>query len=64
MHDGVYPREYLGKSLIDILSDIDVTVEQFDKICDEFTNKEIFEISNDGSIIKRNNKSLISKIIY
>lgn len=64
MHDGIYPREYLGKPLIDILNEIDLTIEQFDKICDEFTNKELFETSNDGSIIKQKNKGLISKIIY
>ena len=64
MHDGVYPKEYLGKPLIDILNEIDLTIEQFDKICDEFTNKELFETSNDGTIIKQKNKGLISKIIY
>ena len=40
MHDGVYQR-ISGKPLIDILNEIDLTIEQFDKICDEFTNKEL-----------------------
>ena len=45
MHDGVYPKEYLGKPLIDILNEIDLTIEQFDKICDEFTNKELLKLA-------------------
>lgn len=44
-YDGEYPDIYLGKRLYDILGDIDVTTEEFDKICYKFTNKELFEVS-------------------
>ncbi len=59
--DGKYPIFYLGKPLKKILSDIEMTVEEFDKICDKFTNKDIFLCNNDGKLIKDENKSLIKK---
>lgn len=35
-HDGKFPKEYLGKKLLEILEDIDMGVITFDKICDKF----------------------------
>lgn len=56
---GKYPEKYLGYSLEEILKEIDCTVEEFDNICDEFTNKELFKCDNSNNIIKRQDKSLI-----
>lgn len=50
--DGKFPWSYLGKSLDDILEPLDLTVEQFIKICDRFTNKKIFQRNADGSLKK------------
>ena len=59
--DGKYPSSYLGKSLKQILSHIDMSIEEFDSICDKFTNKEIFLCNNKGELIKDESKSLIKK---
>lgn len=50
--DGKYPIEYLGKSLEDTLRPLDLSVEDFEKICDKFTNKKIFKRNTDGSLLK------------
>jgi N-acetyl sugar amidotransferase len=51
-HDGKFPWEYLGKGLEDILAPLDMTVDEFIRICDRFTNKKIFLRQPDGSLIK------------
>jgi N-acetyl sugar amidotransferase len=50
--DGAFPWEYLGKSLDEILRPLDITVDQFIKICDKFTNKKIFKRDAVGALIK------------
>jgi hypothetical protein len=52
----MYPFEYLDKSLENILDDIGMDIEEFDKICDRFTNKSIFETNEQGEILKDENK--------
>jgi hypothetical protein len=61
--DGKFPWEYLGKSLHDILHPLDMTVEEFIRICDKFTNKKIFKRDVSGSLIKDNYGNLI-KVNY
>ena len=51
-HDGKFPATYLGKPLADILSEIDMTVPEFVRICDRFTNKKIFHTDNRRQLIK------------
>ena len=51
-HDGKFPSSYLGKPLSEILAPLDLTVEEFTKICDRFTNKKIFGLDNRGNLIK------------
>lgn len=51
-HDGKFPWEYLGMPLEKILSDIDMTLDEFMKICDQFTNKKIFQCDSKGNLIK------------
>jgi N-acetyl sugar amidotransferase len=43
LSDGKYPASYLGVPLEDILAPLDLTVRDFDKICDRFTNREVVE---------------------
>ena len=59
--DGKYPSFYLGKSLEKILSDINMSIEEFDIICDRFTNRDIFLCNNDGKLIKDEHNCLIKK---
>tara|TARA_B100001123_G_scaffold447312_2_gene604444 strand:- start:1178 stop:2302 length:1125 start_codon:yes stop_codon:yes gene_type:complete len=61
--DGLFPWEYLGKPLEQILEPLGMTVEEFVKVCDQFTNKKIFERNSDGSLIK-DNKGALTKINY
>ncbi len=59
--DGKYPKTYLGKTLNDILNNIDMNIDNFDKICDKFTNKDLFLCNNRGELVKDENKNLIKK---
>lgn len=62
-HDGKFPWVYLDKPLEEILAPLDITVEEFIKICDRFTNKKIFKRHPDGSLIKDKHGNL-TKINY
>lgn len=50
--DGRFPWEYLGKSLEDILEPLEMTVDEFIKVCDQFTNKKIFLRDASGKLLK------------
>lgn len=50
--DGKFPWTYLGKPLKDILDPLDLSVDEFIKICDRFTNKKIFKRDKSGILIK------------
>jgi N-acetyl sugar amidotransferase len=63
LHDGKYPWTYLGKPLAEILNRIDLTIKEFDKICERFTNKELFLKNYDGELIRDSTNSLI-KVNY
>ncbi|MEQ8741068.1 MAG: hypothetical protein RID59_21305, partial [Hoeflea sp.] len=63
IHDGKFPWTYLDKPLADILAPMDMTVEEFIKVCDRFTNKKIFKRHPDGSLIKDKHGNL-TKINY
>lgn len=61
--DGIFPWEYLGKSLEEILKPLEISVEQFTRICDRFTNKKIFKLDSSGNFEKKSDGSPI-KINY
>ncbi|MBF0589302.1 MAG: N-acetyl sugar amidotransferase [Magnetococcales bacterium] len=52
MHDGKFPWTYLGKPIEAILEPLDMTLDQFIKVCDRFTNKKIFKTNARGQLIK------------
>jgi N-acetyl sugar amidotransferase len=52
MHDGKFPWTYLGKPLEKILEPLDMSVDEFIKVCDRFTNKKIFKLDARGNLIK------------
>jgi N-acetyl sugar amidotransferase len=51
-YDGNFPYTYLGLEIKDILKKIDVSIDEFNKCCDRFTNKKIFKCDNRGNLIK------------
>ena len=61
--DGKYPIEYLGKSLEDILYPLGISVDEFNRICDKYTNKKIFKRDISGALIKDRDGNL-TKINY
>ena len=56
--DGVFRWTYLDKPLKDILAPLDITVDEFIKVCDEFTNKKLFLTDTNGRLIKDKNGNL------
>jgi len=50
--DGRFPWTYLGKRLEDILEPLDMTVDEFIRVCDQFTNKKIFKRDGAGALLK------------
>ena len=58
-YGGKYPINYLGFELTEILNEIDCTLEEFNLICDKFTNKKLFKCNNKGELIKDENQNLI-----
>jgi N-acetyl sugar amidotransferase len=57
--DGHYPKTCLGRPLAEILDEIDMTVEEFDRVCDRFTNKRLFVCDNAGKPIKGKDGNLM-----
>ncbi|MBI5093135.1 MAG: N-acetyl sugar amidotransferase [Candidatus Hydrogenedentes bacterium] len=52
LHDGKFPWEYLGAPLDEIVGEMDMTVEDFVKVCDRFTNKKLFMCDSRGALVK------------
>jgi N-acetyl sugar amidotransferase len=50
--DGKFPSVYLGKSLSDILAPLNMSVDEFVRVCDQFTNKKIFLRDSAGKLVK------------
>jgi hypothetical protein len=63
MHDGKFPWTYLGKPIEETLAEIDVTLEEFIRICDRFTNKKLFVTDSRGELVKDRDGNL-TKINY
>lgn len=62
-HDGMYPHTCLGRPLKDILEEIEMTVEEFDKVCDRFTSKRLFKRDHKDNLLRNKDRRLI-KINY
>ena len=58
-YGGKFPWSYLGTPLGDILDEIDMTLEEFRKICDQFTNKKLFKCDTRGELIRDKQGDLI-----
>ena len=62
--EGNFPKSYMGKSLEDILKKIDMSTQNFKKICDRFTNKKIFDCDQGGNLRFDDNGNLIKRVNY
>ena len=60
--EGKFPISYMKKPLNKILNKIDLSLEDFKKICEKFTNKKIFKTNKGGNITYDDKGNLIRKI--
>ena len=51
-HDGKFPWTYLGTPLEDVLASIEMTLDDFIRVCDRFTNKKLFVCDARGDLVK------------
>ena len=59
--EGKIPTSYMGKSTKDILKKIGISLNEFKRICDKFTNKKIFKTDQAGKLIYNDDGNLIRK---
>jgi len=52
LQDGKFPWTYLGKPLAEVLKPLDISVDEFIKICDKYTNKKLFLTDERGNLVK------------
>jgi N-acetyl sugar amidotransferase len=62
-HDGQFPWTYLGKPIEEILEPLGLSVDEFIKICDRFTNKKIFVTDSRGALVK-DRRGNLTKLNY
>lgn len=58
-HDGKFPWTYLGRPIEEILGEIDMTLDEFQNVCDRFTNKRLFKMDNRGKPVRDRKGDLI-----
>lgn len=63
LHDGKFPWVYLGYPIEDVLNEIGLTIDEFVRICDRFTNKKLFVCDSRGNLVKDKDGNL-TKINY
>jgi len=61
--DGKFPWTYLDKPLDKILAPLDMSVDEFIGVCDNYTNSMIFEKKADGSL-KKDRFGNLTKVNY
>ncbi len=52
MHDGKFPWTYLGYPIDIILKEIKLSLDEFIRVCDRFTNKKLFVCDSRGNLVK------------
>jgi N-acetyl sugar amidotransferase len=63
MHDGKFPWVYLGVPIAEILQEMDMTLDEFIRVCDRFTNKKLFVCDSRGNLAKDKDGNL-AKVNY
>ena len=61
--EGKFPWTYLGKKLNHILKNIDMTLTEFNLLCDSYTNKNIFKLDKNNELLKDESGNLV-KVNY
>ena len=56
-HEGKIPQKYLKE----FLNAADITMNEFEEICDKFTSKELFQTDQDGKLVKDKEGNLTLK---
>ena len=51
-HDGKFPWHYLGYPIDAVLKEIGMSLDEFVRVCDRFTNKKLFQCDSRGDLIK------------
>ena len=59
MHDGKFPRTYLGKELGAILAPLGLSIKEFESICERFTNTSLFKTDSKGNLVFDQSNSLV-----
>lgn len=59
--EGKFPWSYLDKPLEEILHPLDLTVETFKTICDNFTNKKLFKLESGGELTRDTRGNLVKR---
>ena len=60
-HDGRFPWTYLGKPIEEVLSNIEMSFDEFMGVCDRFTNKRLFVTDRHGELV-RDDRMELTKI--
>lgn len=63
IHDGKFPWTYLHKPIEKILEPLEISLEEFVKICDRFTNKKIFVTDAKSNLVK-DKRGNLTKVNY
>ena len=53
----------MGKNIGKILSEYEIKIEEFNEICEDYTNFEIFKQNEEGELLKRDDGSPILTLI-
>lgn len=62
-HDGRFPSTYLGCPLEKTLAAFDMSLEEFERVCDRFTNKKLF-LRDEGGQLLRDSVGNLTKVNY
>jgi N-acetyl sugar amidotransferase len=57
-HDGKFPSIYLGTPIEDVLEEIDMSMDEFIRVCDRFTNRKLFVTDARGDLVKDSHGNL------
>ena len=63
-NDGVFPAFYMEKSLEDILSAYSISRDEFNQVCDDYTNYSLFEQDSQGELMRRADGSPILQVSF
>jgi len=61
--DGRFPHTYLGVPIQNVLDEMDMSHDEFVRICDRYTNRKLFKCDPNGELIKDRDGNL-TKINY